>query len=226
MNHMKTFLPWLCALALLGAAAFFFSGNRKLSAEVAALRAESAQAEALRAEVEQLKTSGSPAQGEEIARLRKNTEELLKLRNELQQLRGEKKDLTQKAQAAQAQAQAAQAQAQAAHSQVASISTNIQALTAQALSEQQKALAARYGVQPLTAEQILNGCINNLRQLDGAKQQWALENRKTATVIPAEQDVAAYLKNGIPKCPGGGAYTLHTVGDLPACSVAGHALSQ
>src|SRR5438477_12065760 len=26
-----------------------------------------------------------------------------------------------------------------------------------------------------------NACINNLRQIDGAKQQWALENHKTST---------------------------------------------
>ena len=27
----------------------------------------------------------------------------------------------------------------------------------------------------------MNACINNLRQIDGAKQQWALEKGKTAT---------------------------------------------
>jgi hypothetical protein len=29
-----------------------------------------------------------------------------------------------------------------------------------------------------------NACINNLRQLDGGKQQWALEYRKTTNDIP------------------------------------------
>src|SRR5215831_18946939 len=29
-----------------------------------------------------------------------------------------------------------------------------------------------------------NACINNLRQIDGAKQQWALENGKQATDLP------------------------------------------
>ena len=28
-----------------------------------------------------------------------------------------------------------------------------------------------------------NACINNLRQIDGAKQQWALENRKVDTDV-------------------------------------------
>jgi len=224
---MKSILPWLIALALLGAAAFFFSSNRKLAAEAAALRAENAQAETLRAELEQLKQSGSPVQAEEIARLKKNTEELLKLRNEVQQLKGEKKDLTQRAQQAQTQAQAAQAQVQAVQSQVQSLSTNLQA--AQALTAQQQAFAARYGIQPgtLSPEQILNACINNLRQMDGAKQQWALEHRKTVNDIPSEKEVAAYLRGGVvPKCPGGGNYTLGAAGVAPTCSIAGHALAQ
>lgn len=223
---MKSILPWLIALALLGAAALFFSSNRKLSAEAAALRAESAQVESLRAEVEQLKQSGSPVQTEEIARLRKNTEELLKLRNEVQQLKGEKKDLTQRTQQAQSQAQAAQAQVQAVQSQVQSLSTNLQA--AQALTAQQQAFAARYGIQPgtLSPEQMVNACINYLRQMDGAKQQWALENRKTVNDVPTEKDITPYLRGGIPKCPGGGSYTLGAAGVAPTCSIAGHALPQ
>ena len=29
-----------------------------------------------------------------------------------------------------------------------------------------------------------NACINNLRQIDGAKEQWALENKKTSADTP------------------------------------------
>ena len=36
-----------------------------------------------------------------------------------------------------------------------------------------------------------NSCINNLRQVDSAKQQWALENGKTAGDTPAWLGVAA-----------------------------------
>jgi TolA-binding protein len=213
---MKSILPWLIALALLGAAAFFFSSNRKLAAEAEALRAERAQVETLRAEVEQLKQSGSPAQAEEIARLRKQTEEVLKLRNENRQLRDASKQLEQQAQSAQAREQAARTQAQTAASQAAAALAQVQAA-------QPPAPAA---VQALTPEQLLNSCINNLRQIDGAKQQWALENRKTITDVPTEKDVAAYLKNGIPKCPAGGTYTLGAAGVAPTCSVAGHALPE
>lgn len=223
---MKSAFPWLVALALLAAAAFFYSSNRKLAAEAIVLRTETAQVEVLRTELEQLKTNGSPAQAEEIERLRKNNTELLRLRNELQQLRGDKKELAQKAQAAEAQAQAARAVAEAARSQVASISTNIQAITAQALADQQRALAARYGNPSLTPQQALNTCINNLRQLDGAAQQWALENKKDAKAIPQAKELAAYIKGEFPKCPAGGTYTIGAVESVPTCSVPGHALPQ
>ena len=31
-----------------------------------------------------------------------------------------------------------------------------------------------------------NACINNLRQIDGAVQQWALENKQAPTATPAD----------------------------------------
>jgi hypothetical protein len=213
---MKSILPWLIALALLGAAAFFFSSNRKLAAEVTALRAESAQVKSLRAEVEQLKQNGSPVQAEEIARLRKQTEDVLKLRNENRQLRDATQQLEKQAQTAQAREQAARTQAETAASHAA-------AALAQAQAAQQ---AARANAQTLAPQQMLNGCINNLRQIDGAKQQWALENRKTITDVPAEKDVAPYLKNAIPKCPAGGTYVLGAAGVAPTCSIPGHALPE
>ena len=68
-----------------------------------------------------------------------------------------------------------------------------------------------------TAQQ--NACINNLRQLDGAKQQWALENKKTDTDTMASTDVAVYIKNNIyPSCPASGTYTLGAVNADPTCS--------
>ncbi|MEO6183356.1 MAG: hypothetical protein ABIP71_09705 [Verrucomicrobiota bacterium] len=38
---------------------------------------------------------------------------------------------------------------------------------------------------------------NNLRQLDGAKQQWSLENGATGIVQLSEQNIAPYLKRGL-----------------------------
>jgi prepilin-type N-terminal cleavage/methylation domain-containing protein len=66
----------------------------------------------------------------------------------------------------------------------------------------------------------LNACVNNLRQIDGAKQQWALENRALTTATPSEGDVADYLKgNRMPVCPGGGTYTIENVATEPTCDV-------
>jgi prepilin-type N-terminal cleavage/methylation domain-containing protein len=66
-----------------------------------------------------------------------------------------------------------------------------------------------------------NACINNLRQIDGAVQQWALENKQTATATPAAGDVLPYLKSAT-ICPSGGttfgdSYSLGNVSAKPSC---------
>jgi hypothetical protein len=61
-------------------------------------------------------------------------------------------------------------------------------------------------------------------QIDGAKEQWALEHQAKTNDIVAISDIAALLKNGIPKCPSGGSYTIGRIGENPKCSVPGHSL--
>jgi bifunctional DNA-binding transcriptional regulator/antitoxin component of YhaV-PrlF toxin-antitoxin module len=68
-----------------------------------------------------------------------------------------------------------------------------------------------------------NACINNLRQLDAAKNEWALEKARTATDIPTKEDLLPYLRKW-PVCPDGGTYSLNAVGEPPTCSVPGHKL--
>jgi len=63
-------------------------------------------------------------------------------------------------------------------------------------------------------------CINNLRQIDGAKQQWTLENHKTTNDAPVWEDVRPYLRIEI-SCPQGGTYTLGRVDEPPRCSIGG-----
>ena len=49
-----------------------------------------------------------------------------------------------------------------------------------------------------------NMCIDNLRMIDGAKQQWALEHGSTATTVPQGTDLQPYLGRGtgeLPYCP-------------------------
>ena len=70
-----------------------------------------------------------------------------------------------------------------------------------------------------------NACINNLRQIDGAIQQWALEQNQSgsATVPTPSTTLAPYLGRGTagqwPKCPGNGTYTVSTVDVKPSCSL-------
>jgi hypothetical protein len=68
-----------------------------------------------------------------------------------------------------------------------------------------------------------NACINNLRQLDGAKQEWALENGGTNGVVCTADDIKPYVKldakGNLPKCPLGGIYTIGKVGGPVTCSL-------
>jgi len=71
-----------------------------------------------------------------------------------------------------------------------------------------------------TAQQ--NACINNMRQIDGGKEQAALANRWTETSNPSGMTatVNAYIKGGTtPQCPSGGTYTYNAVGTNPTCSI-------
>ncbi|MDB6052787.1 MAG: type secretion system protein, partial [Verrucomicrobiales bacterium] len=68
-----------------------------------------------------------------------------------------------------------------------------------------------------------NACINNLRQIDGAIQQWALENKKGTNAAVTHSDITGFLKTP-PTCPAGGTsfaadYTLSTVAATPLCAV-------
>jgi prepilin-type N-terminal cleavage/methylation domain-containing protein len=68
-----------------------------------------------------------------------------------------------------------------------------------------------------------NACINNLRQIDAAKEQWALADGATTGAVD-EAEVNAYIKNGEPSCPAGGTYSYEDLGTDPSCDVSGHAL--
>jgi prepilin-type N-terminal cleavage/methylation domain-containing protein len=69
-----------------------------------------------------------------------------------------------------------------------------------------------------------NSCINNLRQIDSAAQQFALEQHKrTGQDINYPGDLTPYIKlnanNSIPTCPAGGTYNCATVGNAPTCDL-------
>ncbi len=84
-------------------------------------------------------------------------------------------------------------------------------------------LTAQWDIAKVTAQK--NTCINNLRMIDSALEQWALENRKNNGEIPKEEDIACYLQGGIPSCPLGGKYAVPAVGSQPSCRISGHVLT-
>jgi hypothetical protein len=65
-------------------------------------------------------------------------------------------------------------------------------------------------------------CFVNMRLIEGAKDQWALEHKKRTGAVVNADELADYLKdNAVPTCPAGGTYTLSQVGELSSCSVHG-----
>jgi prepilin-type N-terminal cleavage/methylation domain-containing protein len=68
-----------------------------------------------------------------------------------------------------------------------------------------------------------NACINNLRQIDSAIQEWALETgQSNGATVASVATVSAYIKlnsgNSVPTCPANGTYTTTTVGGAPEVS--------
>jgi general secretion pathway protein G len=68
-----------------------------------------------------------------------------------------------------------------------------------------------------------NACINNLRQYDGAVQQWALENKKSSSDPYGLTSIQPYIKldsnNNLPQCPAGGTYASGgNVTNSPTCT--------
>ena len=69
-----------------------------------------------------------------------------------------------------------------------------------------------------------NACINNLRQIDAAANEFALERgQQTGATINLTVDLTPYIKlnsaGSIPPCPAGGSYSLSLVGTNPVCSL-------
>jgi prepilin-type N-terminal cleavage/methylation domain-containing protein len=68
-----------------------------------------------------------------------------------------------------------------------------------------------------------NACINNLRQMDGAVQEWALEQKQAADASVGLTDIEPYIKltstSTLPACPANGTYAVTTVSEHPSCTL-------
>src|SRR3954467_5312043 len=73
-----------------------------------------------------------------------------------------------------------------------------------------------------------DACINNLRLIESAKEQWVKEHPNTTNHVLTWDDVRGYIGRGpsgvLPTCPADGSYTLGRVGEKPTCSIARHKL--
>ena len=86
------------------------------------------------------------------------------------------------------------------------------------------AIAIPNFIRARTTSQI-DACINNLRQIDGAAQTWALENNKAPGDTYTLANLTSYLGRGsagvLPTCPANGTYLPGaTVANPPTCSLA------
>jgi prepilin-type N-terminal cleavage/methylation domain-containing protein len=70
------------------------------------------------------------------------------------------------------------------------------------------------------AKSQATACINNLRQIEAAVDQFAItQGKHVGDTIDYPADVTAYIKlnseGSIPGCPAGGEYSVSTVGTIP-----------
>ena len=211
MNLKRWFL-WLCLAVVVVSEVMLFKANHQLTAAVIARDTAQHNADKARADLEQFQASAAAAQGAEGDRLRRENQNLIQaltqLKTETNRLQQVNRQLTQQLTAIGATAQQQQAQLQ----------------QWQAASQQARAVVQQSQSQAVIER---NTCIANLKLIDAAKLQWALENNKAEDAIPTAQDLLPYLKDGgFPVCPSGGVYTINAVGQAPTCSIPGHALPQ
>lgn len=219
--NMRNLVPWVCVVALVCVAGFLLSTTRRQAVELVDLRASVGEVDGLRQELEEA-TERHTQLERDLQRLRKNTEDLARLRNEVSQLRQEKQQLATQAQTAQQKAQTAQQSVSATTQQQAEQARQLQQL----LAENQQLRSQQTESETLQTN-LRNICINHLRQMDGVKASWALENQKTTADTPVADELKVYLRgNQMPVCPAGGTYTINPVAVPPVCSVPGHALPQ
>jgi hypothetical protein len=89
-------------------------------------------------------------------------------------------------------------------------------------SKEDNSATPRRQAPPDATTAMRNSCRANLRQLEGAKEIWALENHKKIGDLITLQDLVPHYIKAAPVCPAGGQYALNVLGQEPACTVPGH----
>lgn len=192
---MNRILPWILAVAFAVTSFMLFSSNQKKDAELSRIPALQQQIVKTEAELDQAKKTY--VDQNELERLRKESQEVYKLRGEIAML---KKKL----------AAQPQAVAQTGYQEQPPAPTDVQPESPPE--------------DPLTKQQR-EQCIQNLKVIEEAKTMWAVANNKQAGEKATVADITTALpNNAMPLCPAGGVYNLEVVGIPASCNIPGHSL--
>jgi len=208
--NVKRWFAWVCLALMIVTEIFLFRANHERDDALTKLHDAQQQLHDAQAQLDTLSTSNAAAQVSELASLRKQNEALTTKNSALQK--------NMEAMQLKVNTLVAEQNQTREHLDTARTALQLQQQNLQQLQNaQQQALAVANA----------NACINNLRQIDAAKNQWALEKNKSANDVPTVQDIAPYLKdNTLPVCPEAGTYSLNAAGVSPTCTIPGHVLPQ
>jgi len=199
--NLKRWFTGLCLIALLVVEGLLLHSNYQRDQATTNWHAAQDQLTQAQSDLETLKGNNATAQSVEVNRLRRLNEILT----------GKNGSLQAKVVALQATVDELKRESQQ---------------TAQHLSTARTALQLQQEhLQQDQAEQqqaSLQACVDNLRLIDAAKQQWALDKNADANATPTAQDLAPYFQGGVlPVCPNGGVYQINSMTVAPTCSVHG-----
>jgi hypothetical protein len=192
------FLPWVLTIIFATTTLMQFSRNQKMDSELSRLPALQTELDNMRAEIEEARKTH--VDQNELERLRKEGEEVYKLRNQIGLL---KKQLAQRPPP---MGEIARADSQPQPPDP----TAVEPETPQE--------------DPVTKQQR-EQCIQNMKVIEEAKTMWAVANNKNAGDKATIADITTALpNNSMPLCPAGGVYNLNEVGIPVSCSIPAHSL--
>lgn len=208
--NVKRWPLWACLVLIFVSLGLLFHANQvKDTAQTNANEANE-QVKQLQAQLDELKASSVVTLSLENARLRQDNQSLA------QKLALANTNLLELSAAGQQTAQ---------QLETARLALKLQQNHLQQLAVENQQIQSAAPVPTADTAADRDACLENLRQIDAAKQSWALDNSKDVTDVPTAQDLAPYLKgNVLPVCPSGGVYTIGAMNVSPTCSIAGHSL--
>jgi hypothetical protein len=210
MSRIKIAIVCAVAVAALVTDLLQVQKIKALRQENEALQLQAAQIAPLQAQLASAAQEAANAGGGASAQ-ESQVRDLARLRGEVSRLRAQTNELAKARQEIETLKQRAASEAEARVTETEARKSQVAASQAEAKQMQNA-----------------NACINNLRLIDAAKQQWALEYKKQNTDTPALEDLRPYIGRGpngeLPTCPDGGVYTIGTVGEKPTCSNSAHVL--